>query len=446
MRFGTDGIRGRANVELTPEVALSLGRAVARVTGSRLAILGGDSRRSSAMLMGAAAAGLTAEGVDVIDLGVVPTPVVAAEAARLDAIGVMVSASHNPHYDNGIKVFGAGGVKLDDQTESRIESEMAIDAIAEVEPGMISVDDPDEIQARHLERLSAAIDGRALVGLHVVIDAAHGAASRLAGPLMSALGASVAVINAEPDGYNINHECGATDPRQLADHVVSVGADVGIALDGDADRLIAVDARGQIIDGDHLIAICALDMAACGELSTGAVVVTVMTNLGFRLAMTKAGIEVVETPVGDRNVLEALVAGGHAIGGEQSGHVIWPADATTGDGLLTAVKLLDVMVRSGRTLADLSDSAMTSLPQVLINVPVVDREVDVEAVIGAELSSARDLLGETGRVLIRPSGTEPLIRVMVEAATDEQASSVARDLADALAAVAGAPATPDAHG
>ncbi len=437
MRFGTDGIRGRANTELTPELATAVGRAVARVSGSRLAIVGGDSRRSTPMLANALCAGLASEGVDVIDLGVVPTPVVAAEAARLDAIGLVVSASHNPHHDNGIKVFGVGGRKLDPTSEQRIEAEIGAEVSVETEPGMISLDDPSEVMRRHIERLEAVIEGRSLSGLRVVVDAANGAASRLAGPVLEALGAMVTVINADPDGYNINASCGATDPAALIDRVVADGADVGLALDGDADRLIAVDAGGRIVDGDHLIAICALDMASNSELATGAVVVTVMTNLGFRLAMEAAGIAVVETAVGDRHVLEALSAGGHSIGGEQSGHVIWPAHATTGDGLLTGIKLLDVVARTGRALSDLATSAMTSLPQVLVNVPVADRAVDVESAIGEQLAEARTRLGEEGRILVRPSGTEPLIRIMVEAATDELASEVAGDLAAALVTAAG---------
>jgi phosphoglucosamine mutase len=410
-----------------------------------LAIIGGDSRRSTAMLAGAVAAGLAAEGVDVIDVGLVPTPVVAAEAARLDAIGLVVSASHNPHHDNGIKVFGAGGVKLDSSTESQIEAQMASDSVTAGEPGIITTDDPEAVINRHLARLVNVIDNRSLSGLRLVVDTANGAASRIAGPILAALGASVVVMNAEPDGYNINDQCGATDPRELATRVVAEGADIGVALDGDADRMIAVDAAGRVIDGDHLIAICALDMASRGELESGAVVVTVMANLGFRIAMEAAGVDVIETPVGDRHVLEALNAGGHAIGGEQSGHVIWPAHATTGDGLLTAIKLLDVMARSGRSLADLADGAMTSLPQVLLNVPVTDRSIDAEALLASEIEAANGQLAGTGRILIRPSGTEPLIRIMVEAPSDAIALSVASSLAQALEAAAGAPAAPDHH-
>jgi phosphoglucosamine mutase len=397
------------------------------------------------MLAGAVAAGLAAEGVDVIDVGLVPTPVVAAEAARLDAIGLVVSASHNPHHDNGIKVFGAGGVKLDSSTESQIEAQMASDSVTAGEPGIITTDDPEAVINRHLARLVNVIDNRSLSGLRLVVDTANGAASRIAGPILAALGASVVVMNAEPDGYNINDQCGATDPRELATRVVAEGADIGVALDGDADRMIAVDAAGRVIDGDHLIAICALDMASRGELESGAVVVTVMANLGFRIAMEAAGVDVIETPVGDRHVLEALNAGGHAIGGEQSGHVIWPAHATTGDGLLTAIKLLDVMARSGRSLADLADGAMTSLPQVLLNVPVTDRSIDAEALLASEIEAANGQLAGTGRILIRPSGTEPLIRIMVEAPSDAIALSVASSLAQALEAAAGAPAAPDHH-
>ena len=446
MRFGTDGVRGRANSELTAEFALALGRAVARVCGSRLAVLGGDSRRSTPMLASAVAAGLAAEGVDVVDLGVVPTPVVAAEAARHDAIGLVISASHNPHHDNGIKVFGRGGMKLTTADEARIEAEIAQPGDGDVEPGTIALDDADAVTERHIERIRAAIGGRSMSGLSVVVDAANGAASHLAAPLLTALGAQVTVINAAPDGRNINAACGATDPSALAEAVVARGAHVGLALDGDADRLIAVDELGQIVDGDHLIAICAGDMAARGELATGAVVVTVMANLGFRLAMEAADIAVIETPVGDRHVLEALVAGGHSIGGEQSGHVIWPRHATTGDGLLTGVMLLDVVARSGRSLSELANAAMTSLPQVLLNVRVADRSIDAESLLATELADVRARLGAEGRVLIRPSGTEPLIRIMVEASTDAIAAQAAQRLADALTAMTDAFEPTNGHG
>lgn len=446
MRFGTDGVRGRANSELTAEFALALGRAVARVCGSRLAVLGGDSRRSTPMLASAVAAGLAAEGVDVIDLGVVPTPVVAAEAARHDAIGLVISASHNPHEDNGIKVFGRGGMKLTTADEARIEADIDQSRGGDVEPGTITLDEADAVTERHIERIRAAINGRSMSGLSVVVDAANGAASHLAAPLLTALGAQVTVINADPDGRNINAACGATNPSALADVVVARRAHVGLALDGDADRLIAVDELGQIVDGDHLIAICAGDMAERGELATGSVVVTVMANLGFRLAMEAAGIAVIETPVGDRHVLEALVAGGHSIGGEQSGHVIWPSHATTGDGLLTGVMLLDVVARSGRPLSVLASEAMTSLPQVLINVRIADRSVDAESLLESELTEVRAQLGTEGRVLIRPSGTEPLIRIMVEASTDAVAAQAAQRLADALTAMTDAPGPTNTHG
>jgi phosphoglucosamine mutase len=398
------------------------------------------------MLASAVAAGLAAEGVDVIDLGVVPTPVVAAEAARHDAIGLVISASHNPHEDNGIKVFGRGGMKLTTADEARIEADIDHAGGGDVEPGTITLDDADAVTERHIERIRAAICGRSMSGLSVVVDAANGAASHLAAPLLTALGAQVTVINADPDGRNINAACGATNPSALADVVVACRAHVGLALDGDADRLIAVDELGQIVDGDHLIAICAGDMAARGELATGAVVVTVMANLGFRLAMEAADITVIETPVGDRHVLEALVAGGHSIGGEQSGHVIWPSHATTGDGLLTGVMLLDVVARSGRPLSVLASEAMTSLPQVLLNVRVADRTIDAESLLAAELAEVRAQLGAEGRVLIRPSGTEPLIRIMVEANTDAVAAQTAQRLADALTAMTDAPGPTNGHG
>ena len=448
MQFGTDGVRGRAHDELTVEFAARLARAASRVLGASFdggvprVVIGADTRESSPAFVSALTAGFRLEGVEVIDLGVAPTPMVAFECARLGAMGAMVSASHNPWEDNGIKLFACGGTKLPDDVESRIEAELAaIGPTSAAEPersdrigsGSVAVDGPGSpraaARAAYAQHVVEMLEGRRLDGLRVVLDAAHGAASTVAPIVLRDLGAEVIVVAAEPDGRNINDGCGATVPDHVAHHVVNHGADVGIALDGDADRLIAVTHDGDVVDGDHIIAICATDLRDRGQLSADTVVVTVMTNLGFKLAMREAGVHVVETKVGDRYVLEALDAGGFSLGGEQSGHVIFRDHATTGDGLITAVVLLDVVQRSGRPLADLAADAMTSLPQLLVNVRVATRVPDAAERLADEIASAEASLGGAGRVLVRASGTEPLVRVMVEAPTAQEAERVAHDLA-----------------
>ncbi|MDJ0771007.1 MAG: phosphoglucosamine mutase [Ilumatobacter sp.] len=427
MRFGTDGVRGRANTELTPAFALNLGRAAAQVLGADLAVVGGDSRVSTPMLEAAFVAGLASEGVEVRRLGVAPTPMVAFEASRHGAMGAVVSASHNAYHDNGIKLFAVGGTKLGDDVEARVEAALAVLDGPSGEPAPIhGRTDP----TAYIDHVVGALGGRELAGLRVVVDVANGAASHVAADVFQRTGAQVVVINAHPNGTNINAGCGATDPSALQAVVTAERAHVGIALDGDADRLIAIDERGDIVDGDHIMAICANDMHRRGVLRDDTVVVTVMTNLGFRLAMEAAGIHVVETAVGDRYVLEALGVGGYSLGGEQSGHVIFTEHATTGDGMLTAVTLLDIVQRSGRPLSVLATESMTQLPQVLVNVPVTERRPDVAEVMADEIAAAAAPLGATGRILVRPSGTEPLVRVMVEAPTEE----LARSTADALAA------------
>ena len=435
MRFGTDGVRGRAHSELTEAMASDLGRAIARVFFETPVVIGGDSRESTPAFITAVSQGLINGGAEVESLGMVPTPVVAAESSRRNAVGVVISASHNPFFDNGIKVFGPGGVKLSTETEAQIEAEWnrqdASDEVAKPS-GNMTTGEMADVQVRYLERITSAIEQRSLQGIRVVIDAANGAASQLAGEVFASVGADVIVIHADPNGTNINDGCGATHTQSLQEAVLAYGADVGLALDGDADRLIAVDHLGNLVDGDRVIAILASDMRSRGMLTGNTVVVTVMANLGFRRAMTTAGIEVVETPVGDRHVLEALIEGGFSLGGEQSGHIIIPAHATTGDGMLTGVVLLDAVVRSGQSLAELSSASMKSYPQVLFNVPVPVRgEVPDEAIreVRQELEGE---LGDDGRILIRPSGTEPLVRVMVEAALQADAERIATTLADAI--------------
>jgi phosphoglucosamine mutase len=385
------------------------------------------------MLEAALAAGFAAEGVDVRRLGVVPTPAVAFTAQRTGAMGAMVSASHNPYRDNGIKLFATGGIKLADDVEAAIERELDAMQSPVGQPGRIAAS-RDDVIAEYVDHVVSIAGGRTGSSLRVVVDAANGAASSLARIVFERLGVDVVVIGDEPDGTNINDACGATFPSAVAEAVVARGADVGIALDGDADRLIAVDHTGRVVDGDHIIAIAAIDLAARGLLANDTVVVTTMTNLGFHHAMRAAGIGVVTTDVGDRYVLEALAAGGHVLGGEQSGHVIFADHATTGDGMLTAVALLDIIARSGRSLADLAASAMTSLPQILVNVEVSERVPDVAELLADDVARLETALAGSGRVLLRPSGTEPLVRVMVEAATAREADRVAHDLATVVRA------------
>jgi phosphoglucosamine mutase len=450
--FGTDGVRGLANVELTPEYALVLGRAAARVLGKECWAIGRDTRRSGPMLEAAFAAGLASEGSDVVSLGVSPTPEVAWWSASEKAPAAVISASHNPFADNGIKIFSAGGRKLADEAEARIESEirkLGISAAAAA-VGAVTGDEPPtgegvgnivsySAHAGYGGAVAASIEGRRLDGLRVVVDCANGAATAVAPDLLRSLGAEVEVVHGTPDGRNINDRCGSTHPSDLQLAVHTHRAEVGVAFDGDADRVLFVDGHSRVVDGDQTMAICAIDLAARDLLAHNTVVVTVMTNLGFRLAMAERGINVVDTKVGDRYVLEALEAGGYALGGEQSGHVIFRDLATTGDGLLTAVQLLDVVVRSGRSLGMLADDAMTRLPQVLKNVRVSGSTPAAELAerLARDVAHVEDELGELGRVLVRPSGTEPLVRVMVEAPTEVQAEAAASRLVSALESLAG---------
>jgi phosphoglucosamine mutase len=441
LKFGTDGVRGVANAELTPELALALGRAAARVLGTaggQFAV-GRDTRRSGPLLEAALCAGLVAEGMDVELLGVAPTPEVAWWSASGAAPAAVVSASHNPFPDNGIKLFAAGGRKLGDDVEARLEAELqrlgrwgapSGDVLTGVDVGTVRA---VSAHADYGAAVAATLDGRRL-GLRAVVDCAHGAATVVAPDVLSGLGVDVEVIHAEPDGININAGSGSTHPQELARAVVHRGADIGVAFDGDADRVLLVDAGGEVVDGDHIIAICAIDRHDRRILAGGSVVVTVMTNLGFRLAMDKRGIRVIETPVGDRYVLEELEARGLDLGGEQSGHVIFRDLATTGDGLLTAVQVMDVMVRSGRSLADLAAGAMTRLPQVLRNVVVAERNPGIAERLAGPIAAVEARLGAHGRVLVRPSGTEPLVRVMVEAPTEEDAAGAADELVRAVEA------------
>jgi phosphoglucosamine mutase len=469
--FGTDGIRGAAGRELTAGLAMDVAAAAAGVltvagavpgaadgVGARrpgqraFAVVGRDPRASGEFLEAAVVAGLAASGVDVVRLGVVPTPAVAHLTAALGAeFGVVLSASHNPAADNGIKFFARGGVKLPDAVEDAIEARLTAalgDAVGgRAGPASLPADGFGRVTdaADHGERYVTHLLGtlyagpgapdRPLAGLRVVVDCANGAAARFAPDLLRRAGADVIAIGADPDGLNINAGVGSTSIQALSAAVVEARADAGIAHDGDADRCLAVDAAGQLVDGDQILAVLAMALKAQHRLCGDTVVATVMCNLGFRHAMRDAGIGVVETPVGDRYLIAAMLDGNYVLGGEQSGHIIMRDYATTGDGMLTGLHLLAETARQGRSLAEVA-SVMTRYPQVLISVPGVDKaRVTASARLATEVATAEAELGDSGRVLVRPSGTEPAVRVMVEAAHAAQAERLAARLADAIRAV-----------
>ena len=447
LKFGTDGVRGVAGSDLTPELVVALGRAATRVLGGRTFLVGRDTRVSGPMLQAALSAGLAAEGADVVDLGVVPTPGVAHLSQADGVAAAVLSASHNPFPDNGIKLFAPGGMKLDDDVEEALEAELASLVADPARPRARSGADVGRLRtdpgglARYEAHLASSLGGRRLDGMRVVLDAASGAASGVAQRVLGGLGVVVDAIDDPPDGTNINDGSGSTHPERLREAVVRAGADAGLAFDGDADRVLAVDHRGDLVDGDQVLALCALDLRARGALAEDTVVTTVMANLGFRTAMRERGLRVVETKVGDRYVLEALEAGGWSLGGEQSGHIIFRRLATTGDGVLTGLQLLDLVRRAGRPLADLAAEAMTRLPQVLRNVAVADLgRLEAAADVWDAVHEAEAELGACGRVLLRASGTEPLVRVMVEAPTTDQARAVAARLCAAVEEELGAPA------
>ena len=438
--FGTDGVRGLANDSLTAELAVDLSVAAAHVLGEAgafeghrpVAVVGRDTRVSGQFLEAAVVAGLASAGVDVRLLGVLPTPGVAYLTDVLGAdLGVVLSASHNPMPDNGIKFLARGGVKLDDAIEVAIEGRLREPWTRPTGAAVGRVSTYDEAVDRYASHLVSTLPTR-LDGIRVVLDCAHGAAS-VAGPkALAEAGAEVVAICAEPDGLNINDGCGSTHLEVLQKAVVEHGADAGFALDGDADRCLAVDREGNVVDGDQILAILALGMRDAGRLHADTVVATVMSNLGFVQAMRREGVGVRQTKVGDRYVLEAMKVGGYSLGGEQSGHVIMSEHATTGDGILTALHVLARMAEKDVSLADLA-GVMQRLPQVLVNVPGVDKSrTDDDPLVAAAVAEAEAELGETGRVLLRPSGTEPLVRVMVEAGTADQAQQVADRLADVV--------------
>ena len=444
--FGTDGVRGLANRDITAELALDLGAAAAHVLGTSggfkgprpRAVVGRDPRISGEFLSAALCAGLASAGVDVVNLGVLPTPGVAYLTATANVdLGVVISASHNAMPDNGIKFFARGGLKLADDVEDAIEARLHEEWERPTGAGVgyITTDRGTALES-YVEHLIAAIgadgDNTPLEGLRIAVDCANGAASEVGPAALRAAGADVVVINASPDGRNINELCGSTHPEQLQAVVVVSGADFGVAFDGDADRCLAVDRRGNLVDGDAIMGVLALALKDEGRLAQDTLVVTIMSNLGLILAMRDAGIATVQTGVGDRYVLEAMREGGYSLGGEQSGHIILAENASTGDGVLTALTLAHRVMTTGRPLDELA-AAIPRLPQALLNVPGVDkaRAATDEGLLSA-VHDAEKLLGGTGRVVLRPSGTEALVRVMVEAATQQQADGVAARLADVV--------------
>jgi phosphoglucosamine mutase len=435
LRFGTDGVRGSADTELTPVLVHALGRAAARVLDGDRFVIGRDTRESGPRIEADLTAGLAAEGCQVDLLGVVPTPAVAWFSAHDQVPAAVISASHNSYADNGIKLFSAGGVKLTDAIEERLEGELEsllADGAMDDGDGETGGRDIADQLDRYTASIVECLEGRRFDGLKVVIDCANGAASELAPALLSSLGAQVDVIHAAPDGRNINEGCGSTHPGDLQQIVVQAGADVGLAFDGDADRVLAVDEMGDLVDGDQILAMCAIDLRDHDRLRNNTVVVTVMSNLGFRHGMAATGIDVVETQVGDRYVLEELEKRDLSLGGEQSGHIIFRDLATTGDGLLTGLVVLDLLGRTGRTLSDWVETSMVRLPQVLRSVRVVERDPEIATHLHTEIAAEEALMGGRGRVLIRPSGTEPVVRVMVEAPNRRAADEVADRLVKAV--------------
>jgi phosphoglucosamine mutase len=438
--FGTDGVRGLANGLITAELALEVAQAAAVVLGHRqvdngkrpTAVIARDPRASGEFISSAVEAGLASSGVDVYDAGVLPTPAAAYLVGDLNAdFGVMISASHNPAPDNGIKFFARGGHKLPDEVENAIEEEMSRPRLRPTGADVGRIQRFADAEDRYILHLLQTLPVR-LEGLKVVLDCAHGAASGCSPEVFRAAGADIVVMGAEPDGLNINDGVGSTHLEKLQAAVVEHGADLGIAHDGDADRCLAVDERGAVVDGDQIMTILALALREAGRLKDDVLVATVMSNLGMKLALREAGIRIEETAVGDRYVLENMRANGYSLGGEQSGHVIFSDYATTGDGVLTGLQLAAQLAKTGKPLSELSQ-LMVRLPQVLINVKDVDKAaVSTNQPLQQAVEAASARLGETGRVLLRPSGTEPVVRVMVEAADMATAQATAEELAQTV--------------
>ena len=461
-RFGTDGLRGVAGADLTPEVVLALGRASARLVHGSPFLVGRDTRRSGPMLAAAFAAGLSAEGVDVVDVGVLPTPALAWLSGERSAPGAMISASHNPFLDNGVKLISATGAKLAAELEAAVEVELAAilspafshqaaglpgvygDGAALARPGPVGsgigvVEIDEDALSSYVEHLCSSVPIEAVAGLEVVVDCANGAVSAVAPQVLGRLGIRHVLLSASPNGVNINADCGSTHLGPLKEAVVARGAALGVALDGDADRVLAVDHEGKVVDGDELMAIFALDLAGRGELADGTIAATVLSNLGLKQGLAAHGIAVVETPVGDRHIAEAVAGRGLSLGGEASGHILFGAHGPTGDGLLTALRLVEVVSRTGRSLAELASGAMTKLPQVMRSVAVPDpSRLQASHEIWEAVSAVELELAGRGRVLIRASGTEQVVRVMAEADTEEIANRAVETLVAVVGTALGA--------
>ena len=436
LRFGTDGVRGRVDTDLRATDVARLGACVSRQWPQTPIIIGNDGRESGTSWVEAFAAGARSQGGVVYALGLVPTPALAFLSAQHHCVAVSITASHNPYHDNGVKVFAPGGVKLSDDEQGRIER--LWNAAGDVAAGEVAA---GEVAAGEVAAVATSVVGAPSINDYlnhfatvaklgpqrVIVDCANGAMSEVAPRVLASLGLDVEVLNATPNGRNINDKCGAVYPQPLAERCAALGC-IGLAFDGDGDRVIAVDERGNIVDGDRLIALAALDLHRRGHLRENTVVVTSMSNLGFHLAMRQSGVAVVTTDVGDRAVLSAMSDGNFSLGGEQSGHIIFSQHATTGDGLLAGVVMLDLVQRSGESLHALATKVMQSVPQVLRNVRVSRMPKDLDGLLGDELRSERAALADDGRILVRASGTEPVVRVMVEALSQESAESVAERL------------------
>ena len=444
LKFGTDGVRGEFGTELTTSYVAALARAAAKVLQCKLVVIGRDTRESGPALEAAISQSLSSLGIEVHLMSVAPTPAIAFAAVSSEAVSFAITASHNPYTDNGVKIFGRGGRKLTDEQESRIETELELELSGDVNRALdhqqseagsksLAVSHPEYLK-RYCAALVAGMSKNALAKLHIALDCANGAMSEVASAVFTGLGAKVSVIHNSPNGKNINHHCGATEPSELKAFVKKINADLGIAFDGDGDRLIAIDDSGSIVDGDHLIAISAQDMKRNGTLRNNKVAVTVMTNIGFHQAMKQSEIEVVTTPVGDRSVLIAIQENDLSLGGEQSGHIIYHDVATTGDGLLAAIRLSALIANSSQVFSQLASDSMTSFPQVLKNIRVAKLAENVAQIFATEIAAAEKILGDNGRVLVRSSGTEPVVRVMVEAQENHIAESVATTLVTAITA------------
>ncbi len=440
--FGTDGIRGVANIfPMTPEMVLSIGKATAHVFKEKCGkekpkfVIGKDTRLSGYMIENALASGIVSVGADVLLVGPMPTPAIAHLTKALNAdAGIVLSASHNPAEDNGIKIFSENGHKLSDNVEDEIEKYVLSGKIKteHIKGDLIGkahrVDDAKE---RYIEFAKASVESMSMKGLRVILDCANGAAYNTAPHILSELGAEVVVLNDRPDGLNINLDCGALHPEKMMEVVKEENAHIGIALDGDADRVIVCDENGRSVDGDHIIAICAINMKEKGTLKKNSVVVTIMTNKGFDITMAKERIKVVKTKVGDRYVVDEMRKKGYVLGGEQSGHIIFSNYTTTGDGMISALQLLRIMKERGKKLSKLAE-CMKSLPQVLVNVDVKEKKDISKLKVNKNIKDAESKLGEKGRVLVRYSGTQNLCRIMIEGENKREIQKIADDIAKTM--------------